>query len=409
MGQRKRMITEVKVKEIDYGARYLYPSRRIEIKTTNNSIITPTRAATSYEFGQKTKVPADMPIKNQTTIDVENLNYTRLTKFLQTNDYYTKLMRKIELNNRLSQYSDLNLVLMRPTISPKRDKKTREILQESPMTLLTNNHSLRDRFIRFIIKIQQDLGLNPITIPFLDLSIQTYKEVTVQIAKSLERINRQPLFFLDMKYAEFEAALDWIVNELQSNAVGLYHKAHRTVPLNFDVLSRYVDKDVAFISAQVRRYDPSHEDISTMHYLPFLGNDLYAVATPQPFGVRETDSGIGVKDRLRSIRLFDKDSLCLKRIRGASSIIDELEYEYRSDSSITDILRNYHEANTDADKLTVLRAFSKISELKDSSSEFINLQEYVKQGSTRDYVQEKQVLQKTLQDVAGPQAKFNHI
>jgi len=403
------LITDVKVKEIDDSARYLYPNRRIEIKTSGRPIITPIRAATSYEYKEKAKVPTDITIDNPVSISVENLNHSRFEKFMQTNSYFTKLMGRIELNDRLAQYSDLKLVLLRPTVTPKRDPRTKEIIKDSPMSLLRNNANLRDRFIRFIIKLQLDLDLNPITIPYIELPFQIFQDVSFQIARSLEQINRQPLFFVDMKYKEFESAIDWIANQIQSNAIGLYYRPFRTAPVNYDILSRYVDKDIAFISAQIRRYDPTYYDISTMHYLPFLGNDIYAVSTPSPFFTRDTGSRTRLRDRLQSIRLFDKNSLCLNQVRLASTTIDELIYEYRDDSVITNILRNYHEANEDADKLKVLRAFSKISELKDSSSEFIRLQDFVRQNSTRDYLQEKQVLQRTLQEVTGSQSKLNRI
>lgn len=393
------MIREVNIKDIDYSARYLYPNRRIEIKTSEKNIITPLRAATSYEYSQKAIVPTDIPINNPISIGIETLNHSRFQKLMQTNTFFSKLKSKIELNDRMSQYSDLRLVLLKPTKSPKRDRFTNEIILHSPMTLLENDSNLRDRFLRFIIRLQQEAGLNPITIPFLNLSLQTFKDVTTQIAQSLERINRQPLFFLDMYYNEFESAVDWVINQLQSNAVGIYYRPFSRAPLTYEVLSRYIDRDVVFISAQIRRYDENYNDISTMHYLPFFGNDVYAVATPAPFFIPKNGTRSRPRDPLESIRLFDRDSLRINRIGPAESTLDDLEYQYRDDSLITSILRNYHEARNDPEKLRILRAFSKISELKDSSLEFLKLQDYVEQSSSRDYIQEKQFLQRTLEDV----------
>ena len=40
-------VVDVKVKSIDDSARYLYPNRIVEIKTSGKSILTPTRVATS--------------------------------------------------------------------------------------------------------------------------------------------------------------------------------------------------------------------------------------------------------------------------------------------------------------------------------------------------------------------------
>jgi len=403
------MITEVKVKDIDYSARYLYPSRIIEIKTKGQDIFTPMRAATAYEYNEKAKVPTEITIDNPVSVSVENLNNIRFEKFLKTNTYFSKLMRKIELYNRLLQYSDLKLFLLKPTTTPKKDPKTKEIIIDSPMTILKHHTNIREKFLRFLIRLQLEIDLNPITIPFIDLPLQTFQNISLEIVKSLEKINREPLFFIDIKYKEFEPAIDWLVNHLESKAIGLYYRPFRNFPLNYDVLSRYVDVDVAFITTQIRRYDPTHYDISTMHYLPFFGNDIYAVLKPPSYFNRRFGLSELQRDRLRSIRLFDRESLCLKQIRFASSTINKLEEKYRDDVVINSILKNYQEANEDADKLKILRAFTKINELKESTSEFIRFQEYVRQNSANDYIQQKNVLKRTLQEVTGAQTKLNNI
>lgn len=402
-------ILDVKVKSIDHSAKYLYPNRTIEIKTSNQSIVTPIRAATFYEYREKAKVPTDIPLNNQISINIENLSHSRFEKFLTTNHYFGKLMKRIAFSNRLSQYSDLSLVLLRPTISPKRDKNTRKVIRNSPMEFLTQDSTLRDKFIRFLVKLQYDVGLNPISIPFLNLPFSTFQDVITQIDKSLEKIDRQPLFFVDMNYGDFESAIDLIVNKLESRMVGLYFKRFRNYPLSYEVLSRYVERDVAFVAVQVNRYDYNYDDISTMHYLPFFGNDVYAVKTPPPFGGSkiEEERKEPPSDRLAYVRLFDKESLRVRPVRVAATTIEKLAQEYRNDALIPTILNNYDEANTDDAKYKVLRAFSKVSELNSSLSEFTRFQDYVKEGSTREYIQEKQILQNTLQEVREHSAKHS--
>lgn len=152
-------------------------------------------------------------------------------------------------------------------------------------------------------------------------------------------------------------------------------------------------------TAQISRRDHFYSDISTMHYLPFFGNDIYAVRTPAPFG--GSKKGERVKppqNRLMYVRLFDEESLRIRPIEFVQPTIERLANEYKNDAIITDILNNYPEANTDYAKYRVLSAFSKVSELKSSSSEFARLQNYIKGSSTKDYIQEKQVLQETLQE-----------
>jgi len=396
-------ITDVKVKAIDYSARYLYPSRTVEIKTSGQNILTPVRAATFYEYREKAKVPTDIPIDNPIFVSVENLSLLMFEKFLQTNSYYSKLMRRLELSDRLAQYSDLRMTLIRPTVTPKIDSKTK-LVSDSPMEMLRQSPTLRDRFIRFVIKMQYDAGLNPIAIPFIDLPFHTFQDVSSQIGKSLERINRQPVFFIDIGYEDFESAVGLIANKLQSKFIGLYFRPYRMFPLHYEALSKYVDKDVGFFTVQVSRYDSDYNDISTMHYLPFFGNDIYAVRTPPPFGF--STKGTPPTSRLTSVRLFDRASLRVKQIGLSPSTVSELADEYRNDEIITNILANYQEANVDDAKYQILRAFSKISELKSSLSEFERFKDFIKEGSTKDYLQEKQVLRKTLQEVTHNQAKL---
>ncbi len=123
---------------------------------------------------------------------------------------------------------------------------------------------------------------------------------------------------------------------------------------------------------QVSRHDADYDAISTMHYLPFSGNDVYAVQTPPPFEGRR---GIEpLRDHLKYVRFFDKTSLSIKQSRLAQPTINELADEYRNDKIMTNILDNYNEANTDHAKYQVLRAFSKVSERKSCSSEFERFQ-----------------------------------
>jgi len=383
----------------------LYPNRTIEIKTkpSRQTILTPTRAASSYEYREKAKVPTDIPINNQISVDIEKLSYTRFEKLLTTNHYFGKMMRRMDLNNRLAQYSDLRVTLLQPTISPKKDPKTKRKIRDSPMEILQKDSSLRERFIRFIIRLQQETGLNIITIPFLNLPFHVFQGMITEIDKSLERIDRQALFFVDMGYEKFESAIELIADELEATMIGLIFKRYRRFPLSYEVLSRYIDKDVAFFTVQVNRYDTNYDDISTMHYLPFFGNDIYAVKTPAPFGPSKKDEEEEPtrppkppKDRLRYIRLFDKKSLRVRPVSYEPSIIEKLADEYRHDDIIINILENYREASSDDEKYKVLRAFSKVSELNSSLSEFERFQDYVGQNSTRDYIQEKETLQRTL-------------
>lgn len=392
---------EVNVTNVDENAKYLYPNRSVEIRiSSNNRITTPTRAATDYEFNQKALIPTDIPIDNQFYVSVADLNWGEFQKFMHVNGYYSRVISKMEVKSRLSQYSNLRLFLLKPTKTDTFDTETEKI-NFAPMKLLKQNEQLLERFIRVIIQMQREVGLNPITIPFIDLPLEQYKKLIHDVYVSLNTIGVQPVFFLDLKYEHkhFQEILDLLVNTYQSNLVGLYYSPYRLANLNYEVLREYVRKDVAFLAALVDR--SSLYDISTMHYLPFFGNDIYAIKRPLGFTkyVRNP-SGIRVQAPVeytaKKIALFDRTNLCIENINKKPELVDAFLAEYRNDNFITSILRNYKNIEGIKRDCEALKAFSKISELKSSQSEFGNFQSFVKHGSSADYIDNQQVLKQAL-------------
>ncbi|MGA2682978.1 MAG: hypothetical protein ABSF44_14405 [Candidatus Bathyarchaeia archaeon] len=310
------------------------------------------------------------------------------------------------MNNRIAQYADLRLTLIQPTVTQKTDPNTHEIIQPSPMNLLKEDKALRDRFLRFVIRLQEEAGISQISIPFIELPFSSFREMLLGIKRSCERSNQQPIFFVDPSYLDFEAAIDFITKELQAKIVGLIYRPYRNVPLSYETLFKYVDKDVAFLNTQVYRLDTQNRDISTMHYLPFLGNDLYSVMIPIPFGKSDKNSpkieGESIKppkppkDKLDYVKFFDRKSLQVNALSDELSIISELRNQYEKDSIIENILEHYGEARTNEKIYTVLTALSKVNELNSSFAEFNSFQKYVNNNSTKDYLQEKKVLQEAL-------------
>ena len=200
-------------------------------------------------------MPLVDPIDNPISIEIESLNHSRLAKFLQTNEYFSKLLSRVQQKKRMGQYSDLNLVLFKPTSSPKRDSESHTIIMDSPMKLLHDDDKLLKTFIRFTIRLQLEAGFDQITIPFLEFPFKKYQDVIEDIIRSLDRVDKLPLFFLDIKYEDFSSMIDWQVNTLELNSIGLYYRPFRQYPLNYNALSEFHDQDVAFITTNINRYD----------------------------------------------------------------------------------------------------------------------------------------------------------
>ena len=66
---------------------------------------------------------------------------------------------------------------------PKKTKVT-GTTRYSRMTLLKQNPKLLDRFLRVIIKKQQEAGLNPISISFVELPFSEYAELVIQVIEA---------------------------------------------------------------------------------------------------------------------------------------------------------------------------------------------------------------------------------
>lgn len=191
------------MKSIDSSARYLPPSRTLEIRTRKGILTTPIRASTSYEFRQKAQVPTDLSIENEISVDIHRLNYTNLLEFLRSNGYINNLVKKIDLANRLEQYSQIRIALIQPTTSETVDIKTKQMKYPSGMSILQSDSTQLHTFLSILVKLQLAIGLDFVTIPFLHLPLTTMKEVFRDVNKTMEKAGSQPLFVLDMKHQDF--------------------------------------------------------------------------------------------------------------------------------------------------------------------------------------------------------------
>jgi hypothetical protein len=391
---------KVNLKTVDHSAPYLSPSRTLEITTRKGIITTPTRASTSYEYRQKGRVPTAIAFQNEISIDVFKLNYKTLFDLVNTNENLHKIRRKVELSNRLAQYSQVRVELLQPTTSPTIDQASKTIKYPSGMSLLQENDKALENFIYILINLQTILDYDFITIPSLDLPMSQLEKVYSGAAISAEKIGRQPLIVVDMKNPKFEIMVDYLINNLNLNFVGLIYRDFIRTPQSYRALLKHADKDVAFISIQVDRVNPQN-NVSTMHCLPFIGSDLYSVVIPGPFIKDETKPTIARHPRLENIKIFEQESLELNQINLYPNLAQKVQ-EYPGDFFIRDMLENYTEAEKDDKKYRTLNAFSRVDELRSSLSEFSNLQHYIQQDSSKDYIEDKKALQEALDPLIKP-------
>jgi len=394
---------EVKLRALDHSSPYLYPSRKIEIKTGDGTIATPVRAATFYEYHAKQKTPTAATLDSPALVNMKRLGPDELTDLLSKNETYGKLLKAIETSSHNGQYAALRIAVMQPTRTPPTDEKP------SAMDLLGHLRT-REKFLRLIIKLQQEAKLSVITIPFMELPFDEYKPLMLQLSRALKDAGVEPMFLLDLNYAAFEQMLKLLVGEVGTPIIGLLYRPYRAYPLNYDLVSQYHDRDVAFFMININRYDADFDDISTMHYLPFFGNDLYAVRVPSSFHAKADDEpgpgGGTVASRapgLQQIRFLNRSSLKVKPLSpqlSPDSILADLEYQ--DQDLVEKMLVNRNDVNVNIRNYLALYFLSKVHELKASLLEFGRLREFITEGSTKDYISEQPSLEPVLRGLEKP-------
>jgi hypothetical protein len=274
----------------------------------------------------------------------------------------------------------------------------------SGIEYLSENTKERERFLRFNIQLQVDLGLDLISIPYLRLPLNSYCQLVEDIARNLRKQNREPFIIFDLGYGKaekFSDALSFFIKKVNISIIGFNYKSFTNHAVSYDVLSQYIDKDVAFVMLNTERLDIINNQISTMHYMPFLGNDVFAVKTPQFRG--GSDPFAATKQKLSSMKLikfFNPSNLIIEpamlRVNKPRELLNEIHES--SNMRLFDILSDYDAENKDEDeyRVPVLRSLSKVHELKSSTKEFGELQKRVKSSEASDYVREKRYLESCL-------------
>ena len=412
MGEREGLTSfSVDLQSTDDNLPYRYPSRTLTITTPSGPFETPTRAATYYEYRSRMQVTAKTVVDSPVALSVRKMNFRQLDSFVNKNQPFEPLLRRIELYHHIAQYARLRLALIQPTATA--DPQDTVL---PAMTVLQSDASMRDRFLRFVVRLQQEAGLNPIAVPFLDLPFSALGSIVRDLHKSITSLGLEPIFFVDLRYPdkEFKNVISLLTEELGSQLIGLLYRRFSQAPVNYDFLSRtYSERDVAFLSAQVDRFDMRFDDLSTSHYLPFFGADMYAVEAPEGFhdekdvpppseqiSGSQQDARVEMA-RVGRIRFFDRQSLKVKPIDStffdSENVLGDMKTEDRE--YLSQMLENREEGNSDQKKYRALNSLSKFHELQSSTREFQDLRKYIDEGSAKVYVQGKTSLEPALADI----------
>ena len=397
-------IQKVSLKEIDDKSPYGYPKRTIEIKTKEGTIQTPTRSITNHEYRQKEIIPAGIQFQGNSSFFLERMSRKKLELFLTSDSPFENLFKRIRIQNERSQHVPLNLAMIKPSITRTKNEEGK-ILKNSSMDLLVSSERHREKFLRMIIKLQQASNMNTITIPSLNLQLSEMKKVMKEITEFITKDGSTPVFFFELG-KNFPELLKYATHDLQIQLIGINYKKYTSAIQSYEAMRDVYDKDVAFFVANTSRADPSFDEISTMHYLPFLSNDIFSSFIPTPkitTDIKSEQESV-VQNKLDQVKLFDKTELKIRKItKGFDKNQILKQMDKFEDVRLTEMLDNFQDAGkpNQTTKLNELKAFSKIHEVMASSSEFDTFREHIKDRSTKDYVDDlsKNTLKKIVSSI----------
>lgn len=407
-------LKDVKFKWSDTKSPYVYPSRTIEIDTSNGRILTPTRSATLYEHNQQVAIPATTPIKNPISLSVKKMNKNKLMIFLKGNGLYKNWAKQMSDDDDRMKYAWLRSHVIQPTTSPqiiKKDgKKVSEI--ESGVDYLVANSSEREKFIRLILKMQTDIGLEIISVPYLRLPLSVYKTYIRDTVKSIRNQNKEPLVIFDLQYEEkgdkFSDAISFLIDEMQIQLIGFPNRAFESSAISYDTLSQHYEKNTAFISFDAERTFSKTNIISKMHCDPFIGTDVYSVKTPRYVPPEDKNKDEKFEKTKESIQFFNKENLLIEpsqnRIKNIDSLLEEMGEA--KNQKLSTILNDYDAIGKEQDKIMIINALSKFHELRSSTTEFnTEVQKRIKNSESAEYIEKRTNLKSTLTAIQSKKRK----
>lgn len=429
-------ISSIKVGELDtkFSSK---PTRTGIIKIGSSyKIQTPIRAANLYEYNAKTKVPTDIQIGSQLSIKFTSISYNTMSKLLTELKPFTNLSNAQENANKKVQHTDFNFAVFQPTINVIKKKKSdgQVEIKNPAMEILKDEKHLKT-YLDLIQGLQVSLKFDIITIPYLNLPFEILKQVYKKRAEVIIKEGKYPFFVLDLKHkpGDFSKLLDLLINDLGLKLIGLLFKRYKDAALNYLTLRQYYDKDVLFFTLQVGRDDSKYDNISSFHYMPFLVSDIYSIAAPRGHSEEDDKDSLEAavlaagnsagegqsksmkssekptyQERIAKLRLFDKKDLKVKplplMINNYNEILKDVS-RHKSERMI-DMLRGYSLEGSDEketeEKYAQLNAFTRLHELKTSSSEFDNFRSFVEQRDTATYVSRHPILGTAISDMKYP-------
>jgi hypothetical protein len=388
VGERQGMKIQVKLKNEDSSEKYLYRARTMEIKIgTETTLKTPFRAVTNSELNAKSKLPTEIPIDSNTgaaTIKFTTGKNRNIESFMENCTSYNQLRCSLIKQKYMMQHFPLSYFIFQPT--------------KDALSYLIKK-DIRESFVIKTINLQMDLGMDIVSIPWVNMPPGKLVKI-IQNYKSRSP-DKEFVPFIDLEDNTYVAmnldALSPLIDTQELKFIGnIYRKVESHRPSYDSVWNKLYDKNVAILLSDVQRTSDSimYPTASASHHADFVLGDVFSSYVSHPIQPEETDRAIE-----EQIKFFDSDKLDVEKLSSFKKKPNWIE-DIRNtigDQKIENILQNYGEAQSDNEKREVLRAVSKVHELKESTKEFSLSQNYINQRDSIDYIKSKDSLNKIFQ------------
>ncbi len=397
------VIRRVKLLNFDEGEKLRYKARSVLIETREGTTTykwkSPIRVQNQQYLMAKAKIPSEIPIFSPIGVAHYVLSQNKLQKLLTSNEYARRQISKLRTVHATFLHFPIRAFLFQPSI------EGREYLGQ--------NYSMAERFIRLIINFAKETGFNTVLIPFFDMPLndwlRIYDKTVNEHYEDFAHI--LPVLPINLKALYLEKLIREIKKHFIETGViqliGFIYTRYRTAPISHEILwENLKDEDIAILLTNVERNISFLDDISGLHYESFILGDL--------FSPKITFYGRSTKPIEHTLRFFNRPRLTVNTLsdifseRGINALLEELKTVYSTDykEMVEQAIINYKEAENNEKKYAILNSISKVHETVMSSKEFEITSEFVEKGETREYINQKEILKKSLERLL-PE-KLNH-
>ena len=381
MGKRQRLIKNVKVKVIDTKNPYIRSPRTIEIETEKGKITAPTRAATGYEYRQKAKLPAESTIDNAFTLNTLVLNSRDFEKFMGDNKYFEGVLKKVKTYTKIERYSTFLFEFYLTSTG------------NSESLSYVSNPEIRKGFLNRVLDIHQYCSITDFVVPYLGIPYSEYVNELKNLKQASDKLKLTIIPEIDLEYKDFGKLLNYCINELGLNVIFLINREYHKTAQSHRAVWDYNDKDVAFFISHTPRSLKEMQDLSGIHYMPFMVGDVFGVKEYSRFVPPKPSKLPEMKTDLDKLKFFYRKDCDLKSVKTLlpvwSDFKVDIKKEFNLDDSLDSIIDNIHEAENDTEKYNVVKALTRVHELKASTSELSVFRSFIQSQDTVDYVKSK--------------------